>query len=192
MKRCLRCDFLYENDQRLCDLDGGELISLDTGTLPPPEPTEPRTATPTAKLRRKGFAVLPVAGVVFAVVLFMVYRALPDGAVPRDADQPPVTSPSAPRPAANPAPRPEATPAPAPTPAAAAAAPATPTAAANAKAIKRAHPAPDRPTAETRPAAPAKREEKAAGPEEAGRQKESKLGSILKKTGRFLKKPFKH
>jgi hypothetical protein len=186
MKRCLRCDFIYEDDQSLCDLDGGELVAQDTAALPPPETTAPRPAIPAARARRKVFAVvLPVAGVVFAAALFLIYHALPDRAVPRDTDQSPVTFTSPPQPEANLIS--------APTPAASAALPAPPRAT-ETKATRRAHPTPGRPPVDSRPPLPKKeekKEEKRVEPEAASRQRESKLGSILKKTGHFLKKPFK-
>jgi hypothetical protein len=180
MKRCPRCDFIYDDDQRLCDLDGAELVHA-SGALPPPEISAPRPAAPPVKGRRRGFAVLPIAGVVLAAALFSVYYSLPHRAAPQDTEQPPtkLTAPAQPEPNFVLAPTPAAdTPSPA------------PPAATSVRAVRRAAPTPKRPPENSRPSLP-KQDENQAETERTSRRKESKLSSVLKKTGRFLKKPFK-
>lgn len=180
MKRCPQCSFIYEEDQRHCDLDGAELV-LDAGALPPPEVAAPPGAAAPSKARRRRFTVLPLAGIVLAALLFPIYYALPERAAPRRTDQPSakLTEPAHPAPNLLPAPMP-----------AGSTTPAAPLSAPDVKATRRAPAAAKRPMADSR--TPLRRQvEKKAEPEASSPKKESKLGSILKKTGRFLKKPFK-
>jgi hypothetical protein len=180
MKRCPRCSFIYEDDQRLCDLDGGELVHA-SGTLPSLETAPLHPTVQPVKTRRGGFLFLPLAGVVFAAVIFSIYHFAPERAASRATDQ---YSPAAL--AATPQPTPNV--ARAPTPAAFIPPPAP--SVTNVKAIRRAATTPKHPTVDSH-APIAKPEEKTTQPEGASPKKESKFGSILKKTGRLLKKPFK-
>ena len=172
MKRCPKCEFIYEDDQSLCDMDG-VLLVLDSRTLPhlhALQTVPPRTPP------KRNRAVPAFATLILALVLGMVYYV----STQRKATQTTYTphTPSAasastpvpeviPTPEAQPSteePKPEP-PKPA-TVAVAAAAPVKKTAA---------KPAPT-------PTTKAKVEEK---------KEDSKVGNILKKTGRILKKPFK-
>ncbi len=180
MKRCPQCEFIYEDEQSLCDMDG-VLLVFDSRTLPnlsaiATVPVEPKT-------QRRNRAVPAFATVILALVLGMVYYVSTHGNKSVQTDLPasaestmsavPVSNPpeTAPTPAVivatSPAqkdeePKPVAAKSPATTPA-------------KKSVIKATAPAPTR-----------KPEEK---PEE--KKEESKVGSILKKTGRILKKPFK-
>jgi len=157
MKRCPKCEFIYEDDQSLCDMDGALLV-LDTRKLPNLH------ASKTVPKRNR--AVPAFATVILALVLGLVYYV----SVHRKATQnsyapaPPSTAATSnPLPPASEEPKPE---------------PPKPTEAAVA-------PAPMKKAVATKPAptpARAKVEEK---------KDESKVNSILKKTGRILKKPFK-
>lgn len=196
MKRCPRCDFIYEDDQHLCDLDGGELVH-ESGALPPPDnatprPEEaPRPEAPPARSRRRGFAVISVAGAISAAVLFLVYYALPERAAPRDINRPAAEL------TAGTQPTPKQALAPTPAPFVAPPPPAPPLTS-GPKTTNRPTPivriSPERaqPASPTRAQPPIPRaEEKKPLPAGASPKKESTLGSILKKTGRMLKKPFK-
>jgi hypothetical protein len=178
MKRCPRCSFIYEDDQRLCDLDGGELVYA-SGILPPPDTAALRPPAPRVKSRRSALTVLPLAGVLLAAVLFLIYSAVPQRAALTGREQYSTATPQ-PDPKITQSPTPAAfTPPPAP------ARPVTDT-----KAIRRAAPTPRLVKVNPRPPA-SEREEKAPQPQGESNKKDSKLGSILKKTGRLLKKPFK-
>lgn len=101
MKRCPQCDFVYEDDQSFCDMDGSELFhAAQTLPLPPLERVAPemasiagevasiatdpasvatKPASPRAKSKqkskRKSSALSAIAAVVLLAVLFMVYYA---------------------------------------------------------------------------------------------------------------------
>ncbi len=188
MKRCSQCDFVYEDDQDHCDMDGRELVH-DPRPLPLPENAAPPLAGPPAKLRWRKYAVLPVAGIILGVILFSVYYVSTHRAAPQNTNHSsvPVTAGPQSAPAlvlAAPVAPPTPTPNPSPVP--------------KVKATNRAAPkttnssAPVlRPTPRPFPSPTPKPVETKIKPERANNKKESKLGSILKKTGRMLKKPFK-
>jgi cytoskeletal protein RodZ len=168
MKKCPKCEFIYEDDQSLCDMDGALLV-LDSRTLPNLHALQTVPAKASSKRNR---AVPAFATLILAVVLGLVYYV----SVQRRATgydippQPTAATMSNPAPVVNPTP--EAQPAaeePKPEPR-------KPEPAAAAVPAKRvaAKPAPT-PTK-------AKVEEK---------KDDSKVGNFLKKTGRILKKPFK-
>jgi cytoskeletal protein RodZ len=173
MKKCPKCEFIYEDDQSLCDMDG-VLLVLDSRTLPNLHALQTVPAPKTASKRNR--AVPAFATIILAVVLGLVYYVSTRNQATQTAEIPPLPSTTAstsnpvpevnPTPEAQPSteePKPEA-------PKARAAAAAVPTA------VKKA-PAKPAPTP-----AKAKVEEK---------KDDSKVGNILKKTGRILKKPFK-
>jgi hypothetical protein len=169
MKKCPKCEFIYEDDQSLCDMDGALLV-LDSRTLPNLHAlqTVPAKASP-----KRNRAVPAFATLILAVVLGLVYYV----SVQRRAteyDIPP--QPTAATTMSNPAPVVDLTP--------------------------EAQPAAEEPKPEPRkpePAAaavPAKRvaAKPALTPTKAKveeKKDDSKVGNILKKTGRILKKPFK-
>lgn len=180
MKRCPKCEFIYEDDQSLCDMDG-VLLVLDSRKLPNHEALQTVPAAKTAPKRNR--AVPAFATVILALVLGLVYYVSVHRKATQNSYTPPppsaaastttnsapaevnVNPTSASQPPASEEPKPE----PAKTAAAAAPVPVKKVAA---------KPAP----APTPAPAKAKVEEK---------KDESKVGSILKKTGRILKKPFK-
>jgi hypothetical protein len=176
MKRCPQCEFIYEDDQSLCDMDG-VLLVLDSRTLPNMNAlTTVTTKTPSPKRHR---AVPAFATVILALVLGMVYYVSTQRKAAQSAytPAPVVESTANPAPVESPVQVAATEPEPQPVveepkttvtkPVAAAAAPAKKTAA---KASI---------SSQTKPAEPAEKKE------------DSKVGSILKKTGRILKKPFK-
>jgi len=172
MKRCPKCEFIYEDDQSLCDMDG-VLLVLDSRKLPNLHALQTVPALKTSTKRNR--AVPAFATLILALVLGMVYyvstqrQAMEDSLIP---PQPIWVSMWNPVPRVNPAseaplsavePKPEST-----KPTVAVASIPVPAKKATAK------PAP----------LPAK-----AKPEE--KKDDSKVGNLLKKTGRILKKPFK-
>ena len=170
MKRCPQCEFIYEDDQSLCDMDG-VLLVLDSRTLPnyhalATVPVEHATAPQQRRNR-----VVPVfASLVLALVLAMVYYV----STPRSAPAPVnATTISNPAPAVSePAPTTvERTPEP------------QPAAVPESKPAETKSPAKKSTTKTTATAQPK--------PTPQAKKEENKVGSILKKTGRILKKPFK-
>ena len=174
MKRCPKCEFIYEDDQSLCDMDGALLV-LDSRTLPNLHALETVPASKSAPKRNR--AVPAFATLILALVLGLVYYVSVQRRAAQNSYTPPAPSAAAP---SNPAPSevnvnstPESQPAaeePKPEtakPAVAAAAPPP---------VKKVAPKPAPTPAKSKP------EEK---------KDDSKVNSILKKTGRILKKPFK-
>ena len=163
MKRCPKCEFIYEDEQSLCDMDG-VLLVLDSRTLPNHHALQTvPAATKTASKRNR--AVPAFATLILALVLGMVYYVSTQRKAAQQSDVPP--QPTA---AINPTPevRPSTEEPKAELP--------KPTVAAAAVPVKK---APAKP-----PVTPAK-----AKVEE--KKQDSKVGNLLKKTGRILKKPFK-
>lgn len=86
MKRCTQCEFIYEDDQSLCDMDGKELVydagpiafaggfSSTSTNIQANAAKKPASLRAPSQLRR--FAVLALAGVLLAALLFVVYYAL--------------------------------------------------------------------------------------------------------------------
>ena len=168
MKRCPLCDFIYEDDQGQCDMDGIELVPNQGTAL-----IRLEAAAQPAESRRRRFAALPVAGIILVIFLFTAYYISAGRAAPQEADRPPVKV-AADSPAQSPVADvkaaderggdPPASPQPAPSP---------------------------QPSPREEEKRPKRRGEKRSEPGKANEKKESDLGSILKKTGRVLKKPFK-
>src|SRR5882724_12153660 len=75
MKRCPLCDFIYEDEQNLCDMDGIELVA-DSGPLSHSGITAIAVThvpvLPTQSWGRR-FAIPGVAAVILSAVLFQVY-----------------------------------------------------------------------------------------------------------------------
>ena len=177
MKRCPLCDFIYEDDQSLCDMDGIELVH-DRGALVPANAAA-RGSALAVKSSRKKLSVLPLVAATLGAAAVSVYYSSMDGAAPATGDHPPasVSGQTAPVPVLVPA-----------------APPATPSS--NTSSMNevrgadtvappaRPSPTPSRPRA-------AKPKGKKVQSERGGDKKESKLGAFLNKTGRILKKPFK-
>lgn len=167
MKRCPQCEFIYEDDQSLCDMDG-VLLVLDSRTLPN---LHALTTVPAKVQPRRNRAVPAFATLILVLVLGMVYYVST-----RRHTVPAVEAPASAIPISDPAPV------------------AAPTPEAQPSAESK-----EPPTVETKPA-PAKKATAAKTvsvsvaqpkPTPEPKKDESKVGSILKKTGRILKKPFK-
>ena len=176
MKRCPQCEFIYEDDQSLCDMDG-VLLVLDSRTLPNMNALTTVTAKAPPKRNR---AVPAFATLILALVLGMVYFVSTQRKASQSAYTPPtIESVAIPAPAESPvqvaAPEPEPQPPveepkePKTTakPAAAAIVP-----------VKKASTKTST-SSQTKPATTTEKKD------------DNKVGSILKKTGRILKKPFK-
>jgi hypothetical protein len=198
MKRCPHCEFVYEDEQAFCDMDGSKL-AFDSGQLPKLQALTNSPGSSPSKGSWRGRLITAAAGLVLATVLGLVYyvsthraarpQPLPASrqAIPvRSAEEPPKTEVN---PSATQSALPdfdekkespdkvadkvssdaEAKPAPKPE----AAAPDT---------TKKKRPA-NLNTSQPQPVKPASAEEKP--------KKESKVSAVLKKTGRILKKPFR-
>jgi hypothetical protein len=68
MKRCPSCEFIYEDDQRLCDMDGQTLV-FEQAEAALPQPQKP------GKSRFKSVVLPAGAGLVLAGALSVVYYA---------------------------------------------------------------------------------------------------------------------
>ena len=172
MKRCPQCEFIYEDDQSLCDMDG-VLLVLDSRTLPNMNALTTVAAKPAPKRNR---AVPAFATLILALVLGMVYFVSMQRRAAQTASTPAIveTTTVSPAPAESPAQvaapvEPEPQPPVEEPKSAETKAPAVPVKKVSAKAST---------NSQTKPAAEEKKDD-------------SKVGSILKKTGRLLKKPFK-
>ena len=92
MKLCPQCEFIYEDDQSFCDMDGKELVyglstlAFDDNTVPTssqPNGQAATTASLTATLSAsqptrsqfKWAALAALAGIIFVALLFVVYYA---------------------------------------------------------------------------------------------------------------------
>ena len=180
MKRCPQCEFIYEDDQSLCDMDG-VLLVLDSRTLPNlalatvDVPVEARMASKTL-WRHRTFPAM--AALILATVLSLVYFVSTQRGVqsvaPAAVDSI-TTTPVANQPApveSNPAPPPPVV---------------------ESAAIVNEEPKPGPAKART-PTATKKASAKTPTTQNRTverKKEENKVGSILKKTGRILKKPFK-
>jgi hypothetical protein len=72
MKLCPQCDFIYEDDQRLCDMDGADLV-FDATPFPLAKNGAPNSAVmSSANSRAWRYAATVVVGVVLGAVLFLV------------------------------------------------------------------------------------------------------------------------
>ena len=176
MKRCPQCEFIYEDDQSLCDMDG-VLLVFDARNLPNQHALAPVPAGRVKAQPRRNRAVPAFATLILVLVLGMVYYvSIHRRAAQNSYTEPAAASTSEAAPVMNPvvAPTPETQPS---------------------QEIQA--PAPEEPKPEPvkQPATtPTKKQPLKAipsKPESEPKKEDSKVGSILKKTGRILKKPFK-
>jgi outer membrane biosynthesis protein TonB len=184
MKRCPQCEFIYEDDQSLCDMDGALLV-FDSRTLPNMHALAPVAGVELpvaskAPWRHRTFPAM--AALILATVLSLVYFVSTQRGTAPSA---PVNVPSVTLPASKLAAPPQANPTPEP-PAAQEEPAAAP--------VSKEEPKPDT----TKASSPAKKANSKTSttttqpkPAEEPKKDDSKVGSILKKTGRILKKPFK-
>jgi hypothetical protein len=240
MQRCPQCEFVYEDDERFCDMDGSALVH-EALSLPLPPLAEVTGEAETAAAPRswRNFAIPAIGGVLLAALLFTSYQAATQSwfrhdvnrsvASAQPASQPLPAFQPEPSPANEETSRPADTPGNEPSPARALATPLSsgPVKAAGsnqngrgpvvihltngavikadeawekregiwyrqagvvtflkrnrARTIER--PAPPRSATPTDP--------KASGTKSTGPKKEGRVSSILKTTGRILKRPFK-
>jgi hypothetical protein len=95
MKHCPQCDFIYEDDQSVCDMDGKELVSdpaplaAEQSFATPVSPINPISPMPSpvadagavapvmqsANRRWRNFAVVTVVGFVLAALVIVLYVA---------------------------------------------------------------------------------------------------------------------
>ena len=188
MKRCPQCEFLYEDDQSLCDMDG-ILLVYDSRQLPHLQAISTTVTQLPAKSSRK--AVPALATVVLASVLGLVYYV----STQRHANQPTytpadttsvgvnaneaATTPSDSKVGAN----------------------SSESGAVKAEDTGKSEKVdskvnPDKPSSESetpqkKPSAKPKAVPTRSTVQPAPEEKDSKVGSFFKKTGRILKKPFK-
>ena len=188
MKRCPQCEFIYEDDQSLCDMDG-VLLVFDSRTLPNLHALAPVEApivatTSRAHWRHRTFPAM--AALILATVFSLVYFVSTQRSVPAPAA---VTGASIAVP-----------PSQLPTPSADANQAVPPPAAEdNGAASRVSEPAKEETksvsnkASSTAPTAAKKATTKTTErkPAEETKKDDSKVGSILKKTGRILKTPFK-
>jgi hypothetical protein len=188
MKRCPQCEFIYEDDQSLCDMDG-VLLVFDSRTLPnnlralAPIDVPVVATVPKAPWRHRTFPAL--AALILATVFSLVYfvstqRSAPAPAAvsgasiafpPSELPSPTDPNQTVPPPAAE-----------------------HDSAASGVSETVKEETKPDSKTASTSAPAPAKKASSKTTerkPAEEPKKEDSKVGSILKKTGRILKKPFK-
>ena len=170
MKKCTQCEFIYEDDQSLCDMDG-VLLVLDSRILPD---TQALVTVP-AKPQRRNRAVPAFATLILALVLGMVYyvstRPRPVPTIDPSASASSIAEPA---PVVNPTP--EAQPSESPK-----------------EEVEEAKSTTTRQSTVAPAKKPAAKTASAPQPKTSSEPKkdDSKVGSILKKTGRILKKPFK-
>lgn len=189
MKRCPQCEFIYEDDQSLCDMDG-VLLVFDSRTLPNLHDVH-ALATVSGPVPEKGprrSRMVPAFAFATLIVMLAVgsvyYVSTMRNAPPPDFSPASVTSATAEAPAAVP-------PAPAEDPNQAQVPAAGPTPEAATEVAPRetrdTHVSPA-----TKPAAaPPRNSTKPAATKPEPKKDDSKVESILKKTGKLLKKPFK-
>lgn len=181
MKRCPQCEFIYEDDQSLCDMDG-VLLVFDSRTLPNLHALATVSAPLPGKTSRRNRMVPAFATLILMLAVGSVYyvsnmrNAAPPNFTPASVS---VEPPAVEAPVVVPEPSPEASPQP--------------------SASNEVQRAPESPAPESKPkhataAAPTITKPVAtksvpAKPEP--KKDDSKVESILKKTGKILKKPFK-
>ena len=76
MKRCPQCEFIYEDDQSLCEMDGRNLV-YDTSAVLIEEIAAMELTGRPAKSKSQTLAIVLVVVVVLGTVLFVGYNALP-------------------------------------------------------------------------------------------------------------------
>jgi hypothetical protein len=191
MKRCPQCDFIYEDDQSLCDMDG-VLLVLDSRVLPNMHALAPIDAPVMATKSPWRHRTFPaVAALILATVFSLVYFVSTHRTVPSPS---PVGGASVMPAAPEPAPLAESNP-PSESPESNQAVPAPPVEQLNTAAVSREE---ERKPASTKASTtPSTKKASTTAPTterkpaDDEKKEENKVGSILKKTGRILKKPFK-
>ena len=175
MKRCPQCEFIYEDEQSLCDMDG-VLLVFDSRALPNHEAL---ATVPVKTQQRRNRAVPAFATLILALVLGLVYYVSTQRNAVQNTDMPADAASTS-----TPAPAPEMSPSPEEVQPQEMQPPAVELKPATTKPVAVA--APKKPVAKVVPSP-----QPQTKPRTEPKKEESKVGSILKKTGRILKKPFK-
>ena len=190
MKRCSQCDFIYEDDQHLCDMDGHELVyeptlqsfQINAATAP----TKP--STPSGKLRGRRLVLLAATAVLIGTVLSVGYSGFTSEYVPQNSKG---TSTNVIRAPQSKPDRIHATPAVSPAPAVSP----TPTPSYLPRSDKtKINGSRPTPLARSNPRLPLdvpKQEAARSEPARANHKKDSGIRGFFKKTGKILKRPFK-
>ena len=189
MKRCPLCDFIYEDEQSFCDMDGRELVAdsglltrLEITAMVPAELAQPRSSW------RRRLAFSTVATVILGAVLFLVYYVPTHRPLRQSANysSTQITTGSPPAQTLESAPPAHRSPA----------VDATTTASPSENLAPSSSPSPatkraekKRKTATAQPVG-TNRENEFERRDYTDAKKDSKVTSFLKKTGRILKKPF--
>ena len=92
MKRCPQCEFIYEDDQSLCDMDGQSLVHDNALPVMPARSSSP--IKPPKRSSLNGIALPAGAGLILALAIFIGYTVSPtplqtntEGATARTATQ---------------------------------------------------------------------------------------------------------
>jgi hypothetical protein len=200
MKRCPDCNFIYEDDENRCDMDGRELERVPAAS-PGPHGAATRQTRPLAARLRRRFLALLISVLIPAAILTSGYYIrtsqtatehtghAPVGATAAGSQANITPAPVTPARAPSPAPEP-----PRPSPAQPPATKVRPAAEAPRKRAGGVTTTVGKLAVKPSAPPPTRQEERTSGPEGADSRKESKkeskLGAALKKTGRILKKPF--
>ena len=174
MKKCPQCEFIYEDDQSLCDMDG-VLLVFDSRTLPNLHAMTTVSAPVPGKTSRRNRMVPAFATLILMVAVGSIYfvsttlSAAPENIPPVSisshvvAEAPVVIPP----------------------------APAEPATAVDKKSNEEPREVHAAPTAQPARRVTTTTTAKPVTTKPDSRKDDSKVGSILKKTGKILKKPFK-
>lgn len=182
MKRCSQCDFVYEDDQGVCDMDGGELVFEPT--LYPTAGTALAVATPPPmKFKSRSFVLTAGATVIMGLFLGIGFFGLSERTksstspttVTQPASVPVVVQPATAATSSEPTASPNE--------------PAMSSASVKSRNAAATTSSPAKPAAAVS-RSPVPGETKRAVPAKTNQKEDSKVGSLLKKTGRILKKPF--
>lgn len=183
MKRCSHCDFIYEDDQHLCDMDGQELVyepTLQSLQIRAANATEPSTRRGKSGTRRQALAA--AVAVLIATLLSVGYSGFTSDYAPQNTKAPSTNITPVPQSAPD---ETHAAPAVSPTP--------SPSHSPRLEKI-RVRPTMASPVARSTPRfhpTASRRETVRSQPANANHKKESGVGGFLRKTGKILKKPFK-
>jgi hypothetical protein len=177
MKRCPICEFIYEDDQRLCDMDGMELVH--ERLLPSEQNVSRRSDGPATKSPWRILTLAIVSGILCAILLVDIYNLKRpvrnnDLASTQTKVLPPGPSRNVAVNEGTPTQQPSASPSPTPSPA-----------------IDTKSTGIKRRSSYRSSLSPAIQEKESQKPPESKPKNDSKVKSFFKKTGQLIKKPFK-
>jgi len=92
MKLCPQCDFIYEDEQGFCDMDGRELVHNRTSRIVDQSAPPKFTANPAAQSRRKRVPALLAGAAVLAALLSVIYLGQRQQSLTSDAAAIPIQS----------------------------------------------------------------------------------------------------